>query len=84
MQMFMWWSDLLQNYAQGRLIAVADDADTARQMIAAQYEVWVKEHREWWLFEDDHEQIDQGRAQLTADLAPEPETFTVLYVAGSE
>jgi hypothetical protein len=82
----MWWSDLLKQYAQGRLIAVAHTPDEARRKIREQFPAWLAERYSWLspLDEDDIEQVEELKGKLEADLAKEPEVHGVIYVSGSE
>ena len=82
--LFSWRSEMLQNYRPGLLVAVARDPDEARDMIRANYMAWVEKNRDWWLLDEDREELDTARQRLEADLAAEPATDGVLFISGSE
>ena len=86
MQIYSWWSDMLKNYGSGRLIAVAQSADDARQIIRDGFEPWARSEREWWWIDQDDlaEELAKGRALLEKDLADEPTVSNCLFIAGSE
>lgn len=84
MKLYWWWSDALKQYAPGRLIAVARDADEARGKIRAHFEAWAAENRAWWFLTDERDEYDEATALLEADLGKKPEEAEALYVMGSE
>lgn len=91
MQLFRWRSTALKNYSDGHLIAMARDADFARDLIRLQAKDWARENREWWfdivtgeVDPDEAEDYDEWMAKLEADLAAEPTTGMVVMIAGSE
>ncbi|QSY98556.1 hypothetical protein J2J97_32135 (plasmid) [Rhizobium bangladeshense] len=86
---YAWRSTLLKNYATGSLLAVAENADEAREKIRGHFDKWVKENREWFFLtdpmdDDDKEEVAKLKALLESDLAQEPATHDVIYVSGSE
>lgn len=87
MRMIYHWSlsTLLQQYSCGDLMAVAESADEARDIIRAHFEPWARAEREWWfLVDDDHDEFEAARVKLEADLAVEPKVISVAFIWGSE
>ena len=91
MQIYRWHSELLRQYGQGDLIAVASSAREARDKLRAGFDAWAKEHRdyEWseahgaYGGEPDTEGLDKLRERFASDLAAEPTVHDTLWIEGS-
>jgi NOL1/NOP2/fmu family ribosome biogenesis protein len=86
-KLYHWRSELLQNYGDGWLIAVAATPEEAREKIRAGFEANDRERHEWdWHFDDEdaRESRAKRREQLETDLRPEPVASDHLYIPGSE
>lgn len=93
MKMYRWDSELLRQYSDGDLIAIAQSADEARQLLRAGLDDWLKEHRSWeWNeafepFEGDEPDktgYDKLVAKFESDIAKEPTEHVTLWMMGSE
>lgn len=93
MKMYRWDSELMRQYATGDMIAIAESADQARQLLRDGLDAWIKEHRsyEWSeAFEPfggdtpDRAGYDKLIALFDADIAKDPTEHVVLYMMGSE
>jgi hypothetical protein len=88
MQIYRWDSELLQQYSQGDLIALADSPEQAREMLRAGLEGWIEENRPWEIHcrdrEDDSEGYDKLVSLFEADIAKEPTTHKTLWMLGSD
>ena len=92
MPIYKWDNELLERYAHGDLIAMADSPDEARQMLRAELDEWLKENREYeWaeahgLYgqEKDPEALTALRAKFEADISSEPTAHRTLWIMGSD
>lgn len=83
--MYIWRSEVTRRYAPGQLVAVADSAGEARDLLRAAFDPWVREHRFFLDYdEDDMAELAKLRALLETDLAAAPEEHTALFINGSE
>lgn len=92
-RLFSWWSECLKQYAEGRVCAVAETEDEARELIRAALLPWLREDREYEFRpgpdgepadEDAAEWVAKCRALLEKDLEAAPEVGATLFIRGSE
>ncbi len=93
MKIYRWDSELLKEYSQGDLIALAESADAARDLLRDRLSEWLKEHRSyewheaftpWGQSESDREGYDKLLAVFEADIAKEPTEHVTLWMQGSK
>lgn len=93
MKMYLWNSELLRQYSDGDLIAIAESVDHARQLLRAGLDAWIKENRamEWYEAfepykgdEPDKTGYDRLVAKFERDISIEPTEHVTLWMNGSE
>ncbi len=87
MEIYRWNSELLKQYTEGDLIALADSPDSARKLLRAELETWIAESRPYAIQtrdEGDPEEYDYLVHLFESDIAKEPTLHQTLWLNGSE
>lgn len=84
LQMFVWESEMLENWQKGQIVVIAENADEARAIAAEHLEEWIEEihgPEDEWSYSA--ERVAESREKFASDIAKEPEVETCLFLSGS-
>lgn len=79
-QAFIWDSAAMKRYSHGDIIAIAADVEAAREAVRAR----ARKAADDFIWSGDAEELAAFLAKIEEDIAREPRTDTVFFIAGSE
>jgi hypothetical protein len=93
MKLFHWWSDYLERYSSGHIIAMGETVEDARAIARSgldahyfrRYEYLYSSLEEMLKDADELAEYREAQAKLEADLAQDPEVLPgYIWIEGSE
>lgn len=87
MNIFHWRSNAMKQYGRGYVMAIASDAETAREMIMRRAKSEYIDNFSTYFDdsdEDDIRQLEEFKTKLKDDIDKEPDISETLFIPGSE